>query len=39
MPGDVVQGRDAQLDAAIKNVLKRVGDRPLELPARPGVSG
>jgi len=35
LPGDVLQGRDAQLDAAIKNVMDRLAAEPMELPARP----
>jgi tricorn protease len=35
MPGDVVKGKDAQLDAAIENVLQRIKDQPVELPPPP----
>jgi len=35
MPGDVLQGKDAQLDAAIENVMKRIAEQPFELPSPP----
>jgi tricorn protease len=35
MPGDVLRGIDAQLDAAIANVMKRLADEPVELPPPP----
>jgi len=35
MPGDVVRGKDAQLDAGIENVLKRLKENPAELPPPP----
>ena len=35
MPGDVLRGKDAQLDAAIENVVRRVCENPIELPSVP----
>ena len=35
MPGDVLRGKDAQLDAAIEYVQKQVQAHPQELPAPP----
>ncbi len=35
MPGDVMRGKDAQLDAAIENLTKRLNENPVELPAPP----
>lgn len=35
MPGDVLQGRDAQLEAGIKYLLQRLEEEPMEIPPRP----
>ncbi len=35
MPGDVLRGKDAQLDAAIEHVLRRIAEEPFELPPPP----
>ena len=35
MPGDVLRGRDAQLEAAIENLLQRIREDPMNLPDRP----
>jgi len=35
LPGDVVAGRDAQLDAAIQNLLHRLAEDPMDLPPVP----
>lgn len=35
MPGDVVRGKDAQLDATIKVLLDKIAKEPRTLPARP----
>jgi tricorn protease len=35
MPGDVLRGQDAQLDAAIEYVLKELKKHPVELPGPP----
>jgi tricorn protease len=35
MPGDVVAGKDAQLEAAIRNMLDRLAEDPMELPPVP----
>ncbi len=34
-PGDVVRGKDTQLDAGIQTVLKAIAEHPKEMPARP----
>ncbi len=35
MPGDVLRGKDAQLDAAIEHLMKQVREKPFELPPPP----
>ncbi len=35
MPGDVVRGVDAQLDAAVENIMRRLREEPVELPEVP----
>ncbi len=35
LPGDVIRGKDAQLDAAIEYVLKRLQEKPVDIPAPP----
>ena len=35
MPGDVVKGKDAQLQAAVKYILQKLKQDPMELPHRP----
>lgn len=35
MPGDVLMGIDAQLQAGIDNVMKRIEEDPRELPPPP----
>jgi tricorn protease len=35
MPGDVLRGRDAQLEAAIDHILERLAVEPMELPTAP----
>ena len=35
LPGDVLRGKDAQLEAAIEHILKRMADDPMELPPPP----
>ena len=35
MPGDVLRGKDAQLEATIENVLKRIKEDPPDLPPPP----
>ena len=34
-PASVISGRDPQLERGIKEVLKRMAERPLKLPRRP----
>ncbi len=35
MPGDVLRGKDAQLEAAISNILERLAEDPMEIPPPP----
>ena len=35
MPGDVMRGKDAQLDAGLEHVLNQVKNNPIKLPAVP----
>ncbi|MBN1514901.1 MAG: PD40 domain-containing protein [Phycisphaerae bacterium] len=35
MPGDVVAGKDAQLEAAVQNMLQRLAEDPMDLPPVP----
>jgi tricorn protease len=35
MPGDVLAGKDAQLDAAIENVVRRYREHPMDIPPVP----
>ena len=35
MPGDVLRGKDAQLDKGIENVTERIEQQPVELPSVP----
>lgn len=35
MPGDVIRGRDAQLEAAVSNLLAKLAKEPMTLPERP----
>jgi hypothetical protein len=35
MPGDVVAGKDAQLEAAIQNLHQRLAEDPMDLPPVP----
>ena len=35
MPGDVLAGKDAQLDAAIENVTRRYRENPMDIPPPP----
>ena len=37
LPGDVMQGKDAQLDAGIKNIMDRIKAHPLVLPPTPAL--
>jgi len=35
MPGDVLRGKDTQLEAGVEYILKRLKEDPMELPPRP----
>jgi len=38
LPGDLMRGKDAQLDAAIENIMARIKAHPLTLPPAPALS-
>ena len=35
LPGDVVRGKDTQLEAGVKYILDRIREDPMEIPSRP----